>query len=78
MEWLILAGIGGAVVLYAVLRLALALDAVRRNAATTDDLKAAVERSTRPGGTRAVVAPAEPPYGLSDLNNNKADGPGID
>jgi hypothetical protein len=36
-EWLILAGIFGAVVLYAVVRLALVLDALRRNASATDD-----------------------------------------
>ena len=61
MEWLLLAGVVGAVVLYAVLRLALALDAVRRNAAATDDpTMADIERSATPGGARTDATSAEP------------------
>lgn len=61
MEWLLLAGVGVVVVLYALLRLALALDAARRAAAAADKFPAvAAGRATGPDGTRVDVPAAEP------------------
>ncbi len=60
MEWLILAFVGIAVLMYAVIRLALVLDAMRRCPTLSEDLSATIAERNHGHEDGSSKIPAEP------------------